>query len=258
MSNTGTTSASPTRSYTERTLKLLFGLSAGRCNKCRTICVADATEHDRAVVLAKIAHIVGHSDTGPRCDPTMPAVQRNEYPNLILLCGTCHDIVDGQPNTHTIPALKEMKQKHEAWVRKNLVNEVASIGFAELEILTRALLNAPEAPVTNFTVTDPGQKMQRNGLTQQVRHSLTMGLAKAKEVEAFVSKAAEFDAEFPERLKAGFVAKYTEFRNQGALGDDLFESLIQFAAGGILDFKRTAAGLAVLAYLFEKCEVFEP
>jgi hypothetical protein len=248
------------RSYSVRTLKLLWGLSAGRCNKasCRTELIAVATEHDRTLVLGKIAHIVAHSDTGPRCDTTMSVDARNEYPNLLLLCPTCHDLVDGQSNTFTIPDLQEWKRQHEGWVRERLAREMPSVGFAELEVLARALLNAPGAPVIQFSVTDPSLKMQKNGLTQQVRHLLTMGLAKAKEVENFVVQMSDIDAEFPERLKAGFVAKYTAYRAEGLDGDGLFEAMVQFAAGGNRDLKRTATGLAVLSHLFEKCEVFEP
>jgi hypothetical protein len=33
--------------------------------------------------------------------------------------------------------------------------------------------------------------------------------------------------------------------------------LRQFSCGNSPDFKRAAAGLAVLSYLFERCEVFE-
>lgn len=249
---------SPRRSYTDRALKLVWGLSAARCNKCRQEVVAEATQQDRAVVLGKIAHIVGHSESGPRADSELSPPQRDEYSNLLLLCGTCHDLVDGQPNTFSCNSLRKMKADHEAWVRDRLAKAMPQVGFAELEILARALMNAPGTPVSVYTVTDPSLKMERNGLTSQIRHLLTMGMAKAREVENFVSQAASIDEEFPERLKSGFVAKYIEYRSQGIEGDGLFEALVQFAAGGTGDIKRTATGLAVLAYLFEKCEVFEP
>lgn len=252
------TSGPPRRSYADRTLKLLWGLSAARCNRCRQEVVANATELDRAVVLGKIAHIAGHSNSGPRADSTMPSTQRDEYSNLLLLCGTCHDLVDGQPNTFACDSLRKMKLEHEAWVRDRLAKAMPQVGFAELEILAMALMNAPGMPVVNFAVTDPSLKMERNGLTSQIRHLLTMGMAKAREVENFVSQAASMDEEFPERLKAGFVTKYLDYRSQGVEGDGLFEALVQFAAGGTGDLKRTATGLAILAYLFEKCEVFEP
>lgn len=257
-STTEDTASKVGRSYRDRTLKLIWGLSAARCNKCRVEVVAASTPQDRAAVLGKIAHIAGHSNAGPRANSAISASQRDEYSNLLLLCGTCHDLVDGQPNTYSCEVLRQMKLDHEAWVRECLAKAMPLVGFAELEILAKALMNAPGMPVTTYTVTDPSMKMERNGLTNQIRHLLTMGMAKAREVENFVSQAASMDDEYPERLKAGFVAKYTVYRSQGIEGDGLFEALVQFAAGGTGDIKRTATGLAVLAYLFEKCEVFEP
>ncbi|MBL9000185.1 MAG: hypothetical protein JNK25_03500 [Phycisphaerae bacterium] len=247
----------PARRYSPKTIKLLFGFSAARCSKCRRDVVAEATAKDPAVVLGKIAHIVGHSDIGPRAEPTFAKGLRNQYPNLLLLCGLCHDLVDAQDSTFTCGQLRKLKKEHESWVRDKLAQAMPQIGFAELEVLSKGLLNAPSKPVTTFKVTDPAKKMKRNGLTSEVRHSLTMGLAKAREVEGFVSHMAAIDDSYPERLKAGFVANYENFRKKRLRGDSLFEALVQFAAGGSSDFKRTATSLAILAYLFEKCEVFE-
>lgn len=93
-----------TRSYFDKDLKLLWGLAAARCacKKCRVECVAEGTAKDRAAIFGKIAHIVAHSDTGPRADPSYPKKLRDKYENLILLCGNHHDIVDVQENTYTV------------------------------------------------------------------------------------------------------------------------------------------------------------
>jgi hypothetical protein len=84
-----------------------------------------------------------------------------------------------------------------------------------------------------------------------------MGLGKAKEVHHYVEGVAALDPHFPERLKAGFVNEYDQLVEGGVRGDVLFESLLEFASQGSRDPKCRAAGLAVLAYLFETCEVFE-
>lgn len=79
----------------------------------------------------------------------------------------------------------------------------------------------------------------------------------SREVEEFVEHVAIRDSRFPERLKAGFVAEYSRLKEQGFEGDSLFEALREFAYGRTRNFQKQAAGLAVLVYLFEKCEVFE-
>jgi hypothetical protein len=66
------------------------------------------------------------------------------------------------------------------------------------------------------------------------------------------------DSLFPQRLKSGFVEKYNEAVGDGLVGDDIFEMLVDFSAGGSTEIKRQCAGLAILAYMFEKCEVFAP
>jgi len=43
----------------------------------------------------------------------MTAVQREEFDNLLLLCGTCHKLVDAKPNEYSANWLQEVKRKHE-------------------------------------------------------------------------------------------------------------------------------------------------
>ncbi len=241
-------------------VKLLFGRSAGLCAfpGCSTDCLREPTAVDGPANIGKIAHIVAHGDAGPRADPTLPLNQRDCYGNWILLCPTHHDLVDVQPNGHTIADLKKWKADHERQVRERTARAMTSVTFAELEVVTSAIAGSPaREPTSNFKVTDPAKKMAKNGLTEAVHVSLSLGLGLAKEVAAFVEHVAMRDPKFPERLAARFVAEYQRLRARGFAGDVLFESLVQFSSGGDRGFTRMAAGVAVLAYLFEKCEVFE-
>ncbi len=238
---------------------MLWGLAENRCSfpDCRTPCVIPATDADRPTVIGKIAHIVAHSDEGPRSEPGMPPEDRDRYENWILLCPTHHDLVDGQPSTYSAENLRCWKSDHERWVQERRRAELVSVSFAELEIVTRGIVNTPAPPATDFRITDPRKKMSRNRLTDRVHFELSLALSKAKEVGAFVEQMAVLDPEFPERLKAGFVAEYDRLRTEGIDGDALFEALRDFSSSGFQEFKYRAAGVAVLSYLFEKCEVFE-
>jgi len=204
-----------------------------------------------------MAHIVGHSDTGPRGDPAFPKDRRGAYENLLLLCTPHHTRVDKQQNSFTVADLRTWKSDHEAWVRSQLANEIPRVGFAELEVVMKALVAVPSPPNESFVVTPPAAKMLKNGLSDQVRLTLQMGLAGSSEVERFVEHVAVMDAAFPERVRAGFLSKYNELRGANVSGDTLFLSLCDFAAGGAQALPRQAAGLAVLGYLFMKCEIFE-
>jgi hypothetical protein len=91
------------RSYTARTLKLLWGRSGGRCAipECRVELIVDATEYDPIVIIGEMAHGAAASDGGPRAAPELSTRERNDYSNLILLCQNCHARFDGQPKTHS-------------------------------------------------------------------------------------------------------------------------------------------------------------
>jgi hypothetical protein len=254
-------SQSSARSYKDRDLKLLWGLAAARCGYpgCRKPLIKEATERDREAVIGKIAHIISISPNGPRHDPTMKAVDfLNSYDNLLLLCGNHHDEVDAQEATFTVETLRQWKAKHEAWVFSRLQQAMPGIGFAELEVVCSALLDAAAQPSDQFVPTAPAEKMRRNGLTDKLRRRLSLGLSMFNEVEAFIQSFSHVDSHFPERLKVGFVRRYNEFRAREICGDALFESLQDVASGGSSNFERQAAGLSVLCYLFQKCEVFEP
>ncbi len=200
-----------TRKYPTKDVELLFGWAAGLCAfpGCTTECLREPIAVDGPAVIGKIAHIVAHGDTGPRADPTLPLEQRDCYDNWILLCPTHHDIVDVQPNGHSIADLKKWKADHERWVRERTAREMPAVTFAELEVVTAALASGPaREPTSNFKVTDPAEKMGKNGLSDAVHFNLSLGLGKANEVAAFVEHVAMRDPKFPERLAAGFVTEY--------------------------------------------------
>jgi hypothetical protein len=110
------------RSYSERTLKILWGRGAGRCSipTCRIELFAEATEHDPMVVIGEIAHIEASSDSGPRANKAKSRKERDEYDNLILLCKNCHARLDGQKNANSVERINKLKEDHEDWVRNSL------------------------------------------------------------------------------------------------------------------------------------------
>lgn len=142
--------------------------------------------------------------------------------------------------------------------REALAREMPSVSFDELDIVTKFILGMqPASPEINFNITDITHKISKNCLTQEVHFLLIMGMVKVKEVHRFIEVNAVLRPDFPEKLKAGFVTEYQRLLKADIRGDALFESLHKFSCGNSSDLKKTAAGLAVLSYLFERCEVFE-
>ncbi len=210
-------------------------------------------------MLGEIAHIVAHSDDGPRADPRMPLDERDCYDNWILLCAHHHELVDSQSATYTVSLLRQWKMDHEAWVRDSLSKEIPNVTLAELHVVCAAFANGPALPPTDeFMITTPREKMAKNGLTNKVLNFLQMGLAAAPQVEEFLRQISQIDGDFPERLKNGFVLEFERLEREGLMGDALFLGLFRFCGSSSRNFREQAASLAVLAHLFHTCEVFRP
>lgn len=142
--------------------------------------------------------------------------------------------------------------------REALAREMPFVSFDELEIVTRFILGMPPASQEiNFNITGITQKIAKNTLTHNVHFLLTMGMVKVKEVRSFIEVTSLLRPDFSQKLKDGFVTEYQRLLKANIRGDDLFESLHKFSCGNSLESKKAAAGLAVLSYLFERCEVFE-
>lgn len=105
-----------TRSYSARTIKILFGQCGNQCAEpdCTNPIIAPGTEVSDDAVVGQICHIYAASDNGPRGKPGMSEEERNSPPNLILLCGVHHPLVDKQYETYPASHLIEWKKIHEA------------------------------------------------------------------------------------------------------------------------------------------------
>ena len=154
--------------------------------------------------------------------------------------------------------LQRMKYDHELKVYKAMLEAFSSIGFPELEIATRWIVQiAPSIPTKDYSVVSPEDKIRKNELTDPSRSIIKMGLSVSKEVRDFLESVAKTDVDFPERLKIGFLDEYYRLKKEGQKGDSLFSLMCQFARRGLEEECHRLAGIAVLVYLFEACEVFE-
>ena len=63
--------------------------------------------------IEELAHIIGQKEKGPRGDDELPLSERDEFENIILLCPTCHTIVD--KNEHLFPkeTIRKWKREHQ-------------------------------------------------------------------------------------------------------------------------------------------------
>lgn len=117
-----TAARASTRQYSGRTIKILWGRSAGRCSfaECRKELLLDDSNYDPVVIIGDIAHVEASSDRGPRSNPNRGTRNRDNYNNLILLCKNCHARIDGQKRKFKRSTIQTIKSDHEMWVRSSL------------------------------------------------------------------------------------------------------------------------------------------
>ncbi|HBN23324.1 MAG TPA: hypothetical protein DD412_08835 [Holosporales bacterium] len=241
-------------------IKKLYGLAAARCNfpECKIDLILENPLDTKSKQIGKIAHIIAHSNNGPRSDNSYPPSKIDTYDNWILLCGTHHDIIDTNVDQYPVQKLHKMKSDHEAWVQMSLNKAVMNISFPELEVTAKAIMsNTFIDEETSFEILPPIEKIKKNSLTQNTHNLLITGIARSREVATYLKSQSKLDNNFPKKLKKGFLEEYGRLTSEGIQADDLFNNMLEFANGNNYDFKRQAAGLAILTHLFEICEVFE-
>ncbi|MDF5723713.1 MAG: hypothetical protein PUP91_25255 [Rhizonema sp. PD37] len=152
--------------------------------------------------------------------------------------------------------LKETLSNFE-YEQEFLVNAMTNVTFVELDIVTRGILLMPIPTDDDYNVLSVRTKISKNEITGKSHIRLMTGVIQAKMVGSFVENMVHVIPDFPEKLKAGFLSKYQKLQLKGLKGNALLDALHEFSCDHSPDNDLRAAGLAVLYYLFEKCEVFE-
>jgi 5-methylcytosine-specific restriction endonuclease McrA len=106
----------------DHTRRALWGRSGGVCARCKDTLIHEASPVDREALVGEEAHIVSGAAAGPRHGPE-PNGGYDGLENLILLCRVCHAIVDGQPATYPIYALRALRDGHVRWVKTRTGSE---------------------------------------------------------------------------------------------------------------------------------------
>jgi hypothetical protein len=132
--------------------KVLLARSGGICAfpGCGKGLIEPGNDEDEDAFIGEVAHIVADSRQGPRGDVDMSDEDRDKYPNLVLFCQNCHDRVDKQPRTFSVPVLKRIKAEHEGRIASKTGSpSVPEAAFKQERILS-SLLPLSHLPKTVF------------------------------------------------------------------------------------------------------------
>jgi len=237
--------------------KILLYIKSGR--RCAMpVCKRDLIEKTpdgKETHISEAAHIHPFSDNGPRSSSNNDPTTRNSNQNAILVCANCHTIIDKDPQTYTAEKLLKIKLEHEKSVMESYMN-TQNITFSELDNILKYLTSEQIKIRDSYDVIPHKEKIEKNNLSNQVANFITHGTIGAKEVTKYLENHPDID--FGNRIRERFVDEYYTLRHdENLLNDDLFWRLLDFASLNSNDDKIRIAGLSVLTYLFEKCDVFE-
>lgn len=105
--------------------KLLWGMSAGKCNVCKI----DLSLPNKDGTIGEEAHTVSGKENGPRADKNFSRDKIDHYKNLILLCPNHHTEIDKNPGDWPAEKLRNLKTVHEKWVK----DSVSADSITEIE-----------------------------------------------------------------------------------------------------------------------------
>jgi hypothetical protein len=127
-----------------RDIKLLWGRAASLCSLCRRRLAEDKKSVTDTFHVGEQAHIVAEEREGPRGMSILTTAERNSYHNLILLCPTCHTLIDNNVEDYPVEKLHMIKAEHELTVERTLVGNVDRRAAAEEQVLADIIDSAVE------------------------------------------------------------------------------------------------------------------
>lgn len=110
-----------TRSIAEAVARRVWVAAGGRCTFCNRWLLADETT-GQPVFIGQLAHVVGWDTAkgSPRGSDPLPATDRNEAANLMLICYDQHHVIDSKSlwEVYSADRLRELKRQHEHRIKQ--------------------------------------------------------------------------------------------------------------------------------------------
>lgn len=130
---------------------------------------------------------------------------------------------------------------------------MVELGLPDLAPVLDQIARLPPADAPDLRPV-PADKLERNLLSSSVALLLHTGMAKAGLVRKYFVRKPALQDQIAESFRQG----YARLREGTDSPDDVFVALQRFAGGGELPSPaRQAAVLAVLAFFFEECDIFD-
>ncbi len=175
-----------------KALRTLYLLSGNQCGNptCTTVLI-----NANGTLVADVCHIKAESPGGPRFDKNLSMEERRAPANLMLLCNTCHTLVDEEPKKYTVAVLTRWKSDREArfaavgdTLRQRYIDEVVDeseeIGLSKPHSLKAYLIFLKKQKISHLIDEDAPADIGR--FVDRLRH---ISVADRELLRAIIEKA---------------------------------------------------------------------
>lgn len=133
--------------------------------------------------------------------------------------------------------------------------DVVDVRLSDIQSLLEHMVLQPEPQNVDVRVV-PARKLEYNQLSPAAALLIKTGMTRSEVVKRYLRGLS--DQTRYDRIAATFRLQYQKLRAEGRAPDDIFVGLQRFVAGDAVPSpSHQAATLAILAFFFEACEIFE-
>jgi hypothetical protein len=135
------------------------------------------------------------------------------------------------------------------------LQDMVSVSLGDIGRLLQHIALRPESADIDLRPV-PGTKLVYNQLSEASGTLLRAGMTRAETVRKYFRGLA--DQSRYDRVASAFRMRYQQLRTEGYAPDDILSGLQKFISGDVVATpSHQAATLAILAFFFEACEIFE-
>lgn len=139
--------------------------------------------------------------------------------------------------------------------RPPTAKDLERLSFQPLAKILLAIVGRDPEPLDEIAPVSP-EKLEANALTAAAAEYLQLGRRRERLVQQYFE--VHPNPTFGEEIAAAFRDEYRRLRRDGLDASAIFAALQEFAGGSTRgDVEHEAAVLAVMSYLFERCDIFE-
>ncbi len=134
---------------------------------------------------------------------------------------------------------------------------MAQFSFKELEEIITWLADSTDIPANNLLVTPLEQKIARNNLSPSTRQLIAIGIGLVGEVESYINLKSKTEPGFAYLLLGPLMTLYGTLKIDGISNDEVVSELVHFACGHSRIPSKWVAGIVLIAYFFERCDLLD-